>query len=324
MSGRSVYTCVVMVAIALLAAIGCRKDQLVWQHVTAIDTHGQTDELHRVLFTDALHGYVFGGNLYQDAVILYTNDGGATWTRTASKTVGELLLAGTVSPSGVVYSCGYEGKLIYNPDSPDSWSFHQMEDYWFRDIAFTDSGHAIVVGGISFNSGMMHHIDKFGNRLQRDSVPYQYNRIRMVDGHTGFVCGYGIVLKTTDGGISWNILDPTGDNFTGITIIDQDVWICGYYGCIFHSTDLGNHWTRYRNGNDITQEKYRLNDLLFTDKMHGWAVGEDGKIVSSSDGGNHWSEYTQFTTSTFYSIAQKSDGSLFVAGAQASLYHILP
>jgi photosystem II stability/assembly factor-like uncharacterized protein len=324
MHRHSAYSGILLLALIFWTSQGCRKDQLSWQRTTALDTHSQTDELHKVLFKDAMHGYVFGGNLYQNAVMLYTVDGGNTWTRTASQSVGELLIGGTVSPSGVVYSCGYEGKLVYDSDSPNAWSFHQMEDYWFRDIAFTDAGHAIVVGGISFNSGLMLHIDQYGNKLSRDTLPYQYNHIRMVDGQTGFICGYGIVLKTIDGGNNWTILDPSGDNFTGISILDQDVWLCGYYGSIFHSPDLGAHWTRYRNGNDITQQKYRLYDIMFTDKLHGWAVGEDGKIVTSSDGGVHWSEYTQFTTSTLFSIASKPDGTLFVAGSQATLYHIVP
>ena len=315
------------VLIATCGAImfmGCKKDQLQWQQVTKIDSQSPTDELHHILFTDSRTGYVFGGNLYHYSVVLFTHDGGTTWTRTASTAVGEMLISGTVSPSGTVYSCGYEGKLIYNADSPNVWNFHQMEDYWFRDLAFTDSNHAIVVGGISFNSGLLLHIDNYGNLLKRDTFAYQYNRIKMISSNTGFICGYGVVLKTTDGGTTWNLLDVISDNFTGIEIKDQDVWLCGYYGSIWHSPDLGAHWTRFRNGNDITQEKYRLYDILFSDKVHGWAIGEDGKVVYSSDGGHHWAEYTQFTTSTLYSIAQNPDGALFVAGAEGALYRIQP
>ena len=304
--------------------VGCHKDVMQWKNVQQADSHSQTDELHRIVFADSRNGYVFGGNLYQNSVMLYTTDGGNTWARTTNNKVGELLISGTVAPSGIVYSCGYAGKLFYNIDSPDVWSFHQMEYYWFRDLAFTDSNHGIVVGGISFNSGIMLHIDGYGNLLKRDSFAYQYNRIKMISATTGFICGYGIALKTTDGGNTWITLNVTGDNFTGIDIKDRDIWICGYFGNIFHSPDLGAGWEQYRNGNDITQEKYRLYDLLFTDKLHGWAVGEDGKVVYSSDAGHHWADYNQFTTSTLYSIAQNPGGGLFVAGAGGSLFKINP
>ncbi len=316
--------CVILPLVLLLAATGCKKDQLQWQQVQKLDSHSNADELHKVLFTDSKNGYVFGGNLYHNSVVLYTADGGTTWKRTESQAVGELLISATIAPSGRVYSCGYEGKLIYNTDSPNVWNFHQMEDYWFRDIAFTDSNHAWVVGGISFNSGMMWQVDAYGNRIHRDSFPYQYNKIKMLDGGNGFICGYGVVKKTTDGGNTWTMLNVGNENFTGITVLGLDVWLCGYWGSIFHSPDLGEHWQTLRNGNDLSQQKYRLNDILFTDKLHGWAVGEDGKIVYSRDGGVHWSEYAQFTTSVLFSVSQNPDGDLFVAGANAALYRLIP
>ena len=319
--GPVAYSLVLMI---LLAASSCKKDLLRWQLVQRISSGSQTDQLSKVLFVNSLKGYVFGGTLYKNSVILTTSDGGQTWNRTVDSLHGELLRSGTIAPDGSVYTCGYEGKLYYAAQNNTKWNFHQMEDYWFRDLAFIAPNDAIVVGGISFASGLMLHIDSFGNATSRDSLTYQLNRIWMEDQSTGFICCYGFVMKTVDGGKTWVPTSVTGDNFTGIRLIGNDVWVCGYYGSIYHSPDNGASWDRLRNGNDLTQEAYRLNDLTFTDQLHGWAVGEGGKVVYSSDGGHHWSEYDRFTTATLFSIAALPDGSFVVCGNGGTLYKILP
>ncbi len=314
----------VAVLLICLQLFSCKKDLLHWQNVAQLDSHSKTDRLAKIIFKDANTGYILGGNWYVDAVILTTNDGGNTWARQSYPLVGQLLMGGTVAPSGTVYGIGFEGKMLNGNGTNSNWQFTQMEHYWFRDLSFKQPDSAILIGGISFNSGMIQHIDSNGHVFMRDSLPYQLNQIKMVSASTGYICGYGLVLKTTDGGMTWAMLDISGDNFYAMCIHGEEIWVCGYNGSIFHTLDGGKNWQNFRNGNDLTQESYRLTDILFTDNMHGWAVGENGLVVYSRDGGQHWSKYDQFTTSTLYSIAQNANGNLFVCGENGSVYRILP
>jgi len=312
----------VIVSVVLLNS--CKKDVLWWKSTRQISFSGHNDRYNKILFTDSLHGYVFGGNYYQDAVILETTDGGATWTRSAYPKVGQLLLGCSQTPQGDIYACGFDGKLMYNVSQTNSWTYHQMEYYYFRDVSFATPNSGILIGGISFNSGLMEHIDSFGNVHKRDSFNYQLNCVKMFGADTGICCGYGIVEKTFDGGYTWMVKDVVGDNFMAMCCLNNEIWVVGYDGTIFHSNDRGDNWERLRNGNDFTRTRYRLYDILFTDHLNGWAVGEDGIVLFSNDGGHHWAEYKKFTNAPLYGIAQNKKGALFICGDYGSLYQINP
>jgi len=300
----------------------CKKDLLYWQSVQKIESNSDTDRLGKIIFLDSKNGFIVGGDWYMEAVILSTRDGGNTWQKKAYPDVGQLLMSATVSPTGSIYSCGFEGKLMHTNDAGNTWQFHQLEHYWFRDMAFTDAGHAIVIGGISFNSGMMQHIDSSGNLLKRDSLNYQLNQITMVSGTVGYICGYGIVLKTTDGGLTWPVQNVLNDNFTAMDVHGEEIWMCGYNGGIYHTANGGNNWTRLRNGNDITLPSYHLNSILFKDSRNGWAAGDNGIVLYSDDGGNHWMEYSHFTGNNLLSITLSADGHLFVVGENGSIFKL--
>ena len=314
------YTYILFVLFILIAA--CKKDQLHFKNVEKINSYSDSDRLNKVIFTDSSNGFIVGGKWYTEALILRTRDGGNTWDRQSFTNVGQLLNSVTQSPDGSVYCIGFEGKLMQSTDTGKTWKFKQLEHYWFRDVAFTSPSQAIVVGGISFGSGMRIKIDSSGTLENRDSFTYQLNQVAMVSPTVGYTCGFGIVLKTTDGGNTWNIQNIENDNFTAMDVHGDEIWICGYNGSIFHTVDGGNNWKRLRNGNDITLVNYRLMSILFTDTKNGWAAGENGVVLYTDDGGHHWMEYTHFTNNMLYSIALCPDGRLMVVGDNGSIYKL--
>jgi len=36
------------------------------------------------------------------------------------------------------------------------------------------------------------------------------------------------------------------------------------------------------------KDEFKMRDIFFTDRNHGWAVGDDGAIIYTSDGGDEW------------------------------------
>ena len=308
--------------LCLLAS--CKKDLLHYHAVQQIASHADTDRLNKVLMLDGQHGIIAGGKWYTEAVILTTADGGDTWQRQTFYDVGHLLNSATVAPDGTIYCTGFEGKLMFSADTGKTWTFRQMEHYYFRDLSFRNNSEAVLVGGISFGSGMRLRIGREGEPMQRDSFTYQLNQVRMADQQTGYICGFGIFLKTTDGGQHWTIKDVNGDNFIAMDVKGNDVWLCGTNGSIFHSADAGEHWGRLRNGNDITARRYRLWDIKFADNTHGWAVGENGVVLYSDDGGHHWMEFDQFTTNNLLSIALLPEGRVLVTGDNGAIFKLTP
>jgi photosystem II stability/assembly factor-like uncharacterized protein len=306
-----------------LFATSCKKDRLHFSKVQKIESHTTQDRLSRIIFVNDTLGYVVGGQRFYTCIILTTKDGGYTYNTASYPAAGKCLYGITLAPSGTAYAVGYDGKLMSCANG-NSWTYTQMWYLPFNDISFVDAQHGIGIGGVSFESGFRFSIDSQGNKLHYDSLSYQLNRIQMADGHTGFISGYGIAQRTTDGGQTWEILNVGGDNFTGLNVRSAtDVWLCGYAGSIFHTMDGGKTWQNLRNGNDITVPNFHLNDIYFKTDVNGWAVGENGIVLYTDDGGHHWMEYDNFTHDALRSIAPCPNGDLMVAGDNGALYRLV-
>jgi len=71
----------------------------------------------------------------------------------------------------------------------------------------------------------------------------------------------------------------------GLARIGQRLVAVGEAGHILFSDDLGVHW---KDADVAPQSGSTLNQLSFSDHLHGLAVGHDGVIVKTGDGGAHW------------------------------------
>jgi photosystem II stability/assembly factor-like uncharacterized protein len=302
----------------------CKKDLLHLQNVQQINSYSDSDQLNKILFLNDSIGFIVGGLRFTEAIILSTHDGGYTWQKKSYPVAGKALHDMVRAPSGALYTCGFDGKLLHSNDTGKTWLFNQLEYFSFTGLAFSDATHLLVVGGVSFGSGIREYIDTFGHLLKRDSLPYQFNKIMMTSGQTGYLCGYGVMTKTTDGGKTWNFQNLRKDDFTAMDIHGDEIWVCGYNGGVFHTTNGGGSWERLRNGNDITIPGYHLNGIVFKDSRHGWAVGENGILIYTDDGGHHWAEYDKFTTNALRCIAICPNGDLLVAGDNGALFRIVP
>ena len=182
----------------------------------------------------------------------------------------------------------------------------------------------MFIASLAQDTGYITFVDSNCNIINTRKYGFGLNEIYMTNQSTGYVIGYGVAMKTGDCGTTWTFLDVEGDNFMAMDIHGNEIWMCGYNGSVYHTSDGGNNWTRYRNGNDITLPRYRLLSILFVDALNGWAVGEDGKIIYSDDGGRHWMEYKRFTTNALRSIVLCPNKDLLVAGDGGTLYRITP
>lgn len=316
-------SCIVLVlTIALFGA--CKKDLLHLHSVQKLSGAADGDRLNKVLFINDSIGFIAGGQRFADAVILSTRDGGHTWQRQTFPAAGKGMYDITLSTNGVLYACGFDGKILRSYDTGRTWLFSQIEYFAFTGIAATDPGHFIAVGGVSFSSGVREYADSNGNVTRRDSFAYQFNKIQMVSPTVGYICGYGIAQKTTDGGNTWSFLNVLNDNFTCMDIHGDELWMCGYNGGIYHTSNGGYNWERLRNGNDFTVPAYHLQSIAFRDSRHGWAAGEGGKLIYTDDGGHHWAEYDQFTGSNLFCVTITPAGDLLVTGDKGAIYRITP
>lgn len=314
------------ILIALVAIFNsCKKDQLHFHSVQQLDSKTTSDRLSRIFFVNNSLGFVVGGQRFYTCNITTTTDGGYTWNKTTFNTVNKCLYGISISPSGTLYSVGFDGKIMSSRDLGKTWNYYQSWYLPYSDIAFFTPNSGVIVSGISFNEGYRILIDSTGNTIKRDSLSYQLNRIKAANDKVGYICGFGVLQKTVDAGQTWNFLNiDANDNFTSIDLHSEyDVWVCGYGGGVYHTSDGGTSWDIVRNNNDLVLPRYYLLDVLFqNDNIHGWAVGEKGVVIYTDDGGHHWSEYERFTDKALRSIVMCSNGDLIVAGDNGALYRL--
>jgi photosystem II stability/assembly factor-like uncharacterized protein len=89
------------------------------------------------------------------------------------------------------------------------------------------------------------------------------------------VGGGGTILRTENGGISWEkVQNAYPDTLMRVDFADdKNGWIVGYGGVILRSSDKGRTWLR-QNSN-VKDRVYGL----FMSKKYGWAVGENGLVL---------------------------------------------
>ena len=311
------------IILGVLYLQSCKKDMLHLQNVQKIESN-TGNRLNSILFINDSVGFIAGGQRFDSCTMLTTRDGGYTWTKMSFPEAGKELFGISQSSTGTIYACGYDGKLLYSADNGQQWTFRQLEYDPYKKVVFPTADKGILIGGISFEAGFITHITAQGDIEKRDSLKYELNDIKMLNNHTGFICGYGVVMRTNDGGDTWQIQNIKGDNFNSIASYNSDTWVCGYNGSVFHTSDGGATWEKQRNGNDISQVSYHLLAILFKDAMNGWAVGEKGAVLHTDDGGNHWSQYDNFTPNDLQSIVLAPNGDIMVAGDNGTIFRLKP
>jgi photosystem II stability/assembly factor-like uncharacterized protein len=316
---NSIFLC-----IATILFVACKKEKLDWQHVQKLESHCD-HRLNNIRFLNDTLGYVVGGIRFDKATILVTRNGGNTWELHDLPDAGKSIFGIAQKPTGEVYAIGFDGKLLKTTDEGKNWSFYQMNSYQpYKDLTFIEPSTGIIIGGISFNYGVMAYINDQNDIYKFDTFAYELNDIEMLNNRTGYISGCGVVMKTSDGAVKWHIQDIKNDNFTAVHALnEQELWVCGYNGSVFHTTDGGENWDNLRSGNDIKKARYRLLDIYFKDRDNGWAVGEDGIVIHSTDGGRHWDLYKKFTDAALRSITATPDGHLIVCGDNGSLYKLM-
>jgi|GEM_PF-3836139 len=117
----------------------------------------------------------------------------------------------------------------------------------------------------------------------------------VVNDQVAYGFGYTVV-KTTDGGNSWNPLTiNTVSSWinTGFFVDAQTGWIGGKYGAIggeiLKTTNGGASWVSQEIISDVG-----INDLHFIDAQMGWAASFGGKLLRTTDGGNNWVQVHDF------------------------------
>lgn len=114
------------------------------------------------------------------------------------------------------------------------------------------------------------------------------------------VSSYGGVVRTSDGGNSWEAINGTQCYALNDICLaeDQTLWCVGNAGVVIRSTDGGDTW---ENQSEHKLDELDLKGCYFENDDCGWVVGEES-IFYTSDGGEDWAEQKHITGVGLYAV----------------------
>ena len=141
--------------------------------------------------------------------------------------------------------------------------------------------------------------------------------ICLVGHDTGFVCGsFQTILKTTDGGLSWQHKGWTANNtLFGIAFSSRDTgFTVGWEGSILRTLNCGETWQQMPQPFPFNPSD--LFDVFFLDRQHGWISGSYCGLLRTQDGGDSWQVLSQnIALNNSYNIVRfVSPDTGFIAG----------
>ncbi|TAL07984.1 MAG: hypothetical protein EPO03_04165 [Porticoccaceae bacterium] len=137
------------------------------------------------------------------------------------------------------------------------------------------------------------------------------------------VGGFGTVLKSTDGGQSWEPIVFDWQTLLGDVlephIYDAEVseagvvTIVGEFGLIMRSSDGGDTWEILHRGDSS------LFALELNADGSGYAVGQEGKVLRTADGGKTWDAVSVDTNANLLDVLTDREGTVHITGIRTLL-----
>ncbi len=256
-------------------------------------TTGTTQDLKG---TTIIPGTTRGWAAGTGGTILYTADGGITWTAQSSGVTATLedITWGASGAGGLefVWACGSSATVVNTMDAGTTWDIQaQGAPYTANAIDFQNVSNGIMVGDQFYATST-----NGGNAFSPTMTTSTARAVHFVSTTTGWMCGDGgFIKKTTDSGVTWT--DQTSGTtlaLHGINFINaNEGWACGITGTILHTTNGGTTWTA-----QTSNTANLLSDIKFFDAQNGWACGYTGTMLRTTNGGTTWTPYFSGETGT--------------------------
>ncbi len=143
-----------------------------------------------------------------------------------------------------------------------------------------------------------------------------FESIDWINENLGFIVGERIILRSTNGGISWEEIPFTFEGkLQDVDFLNETTGVAvGENGMIYFSRNGGDSWTKA-----ISNTSAVLKSVFFFSESSLFAVGNLGTLLSSSNGGETWSTINSGTTESLNDLYFTSPDSAFIAGDRGKI-----
>jgi len=226
------------------------------------------------------------GNL---GALIKSTDGGQSWTVIQTNTTKPILKVRSFNGQ-IVIASGFDGLILRSTNAGET--FTQITS----DVTGDMWGLQMLNDTLGWACGNVNSLIKTtdgGQSWQRIFTPgytSDYWWLEFLNENYGFIAGNGYVLRTTNGGINWDII-PAGDSYPlfCLDVIDSlHIAAAGYGGTNYsaknlYSSDGGNNWIV---GDTLTTEA--VNCIQYVNPDTGYLVMTNVSARKTTNRGQDW------------------------------------
>ncbi|MDH7460182.1 YCF48-related protein [Chitinophagaceae bacterium 26-R-25] len=166
----------------------------------------------------------------------------------------------------------FKGDIYKTADSARTWTkMSSNTDLPLYSLCFTDSQTGYAVGGKSSCSG------------------------------SGCIPPGGIILKTSDGGQTWNKVYSSTKwlEISSVYFANKTLGFCVGGSTVFKTENGGQSWSEY----EVPNLGGQMVNVRFSDTQKGYIACTFGKLLTTSDGGTTWQQVNQNINQALFSVA---------------------
>jgi photosystem II stability/assembly factor-like uncharacterized protein len=261
-----------------------------------------------------------------EGTLLVSRDSGNSWSNipitVAGKRIAENIYGHLFTDENNASVIGENGFVCTTTDGGNSWARQFVDTLittaQLNGIDGKDPHTMSIIGDYgtilysTYNGSL--HWHRNGLRFQQSITG-----ISFFDKLTALAVGEdGIVIKTMDGGKSWQFIPerPLIDNLNGIAFQkgDTSVGIAVGFGIIMRTSNGGETWAKAKFDSIVS-----LKSVTFVDANNIFAVGENGVIAKSTDAGLTWNVISSGTSAHLLSICFGTENSGWISGNGGTL-----
>lgn len=219
--------------------------------------------------------------------VFRTTNGGDNWSNVYTEPGAGFVIYKSVkftSPDTgyIAYEGSADGKLMKTVNGGLNWEYKVFREQ-FMGLDFPSTGTGVAVG----SSGEIYKTTNAGeNWMNKSSILEDYNDLNKVyfaDNETGFILGYTVFLKTTDGGSNWVKLSESQTNgIYDLSFVNGDTGFgVGPVNKLYKTTNGGDNWDH------ISTHGFLLGSMNFVDEERGFAASSLYTYMTTN-GGLNW------------------------------------